>query len=912
MSPDVSLLERWVQYGDADAFAELVARYSRLVCGTCRRILGNATEAEDVAQEAFIELATRGHGVETSVGSWLHAVATHRALNHLRSGKRRKAREQRFIRESASAGEANWEDVWQHVDEAIAALPENLREPIVLRFIDGKTQDWIARDLDVAPATVRYRLDRGVEEIRKRLRKKGVVVGAASLAAAMTNLESAAAPASLTAALGRVALAGVRSSAGAKLALAGGVAMTMKKTVVAVCAVVFLAGLGTVFWKGGKEPGQVPAPAPATASEAKNEVALPAAAPQPAPAEPPSPSPAAEDEVPAQEEPPAIEPASVAGLVTTPMEEPVPNAPVELEVLVNGQDLEVAKTYRTTTGVDGRYRIDNVDTLGDMGAEVSVYASKPGYLMAKLRGLMVSSGEVTQADLALKEARHIVGGIVLSESRAPLPGASVELQYYGYTAEGLERTATTGTTTGNIGDPKWVFTRTGEDGRFEIGIPAEGFCDFTVRKEGYGPGFFPQIATSTTDAVFVLKTPGAISGHVKNADGAPAPGVVVEVIGAGFPGGLAPYPVWVQPLLLRTVKETTGADGSYLAEGLGEEYWYRVSVPEPGWPDGEEKLLAQVLGVTVRAGKTTTGVDLTLPPEGRETAIVGEVTDIVSGEPVYPMAVDVLPTDKNPLSGGLAQTIYWSVLPDGTFRIPLSIMKECDVVVRHRYETEGGGVWWDKEERIVRVKPFEETEVNFSVAAPFNVELEYVDESGAPLENIMTAMGTAERGPGCGGSITTGPDGRATMHGLPPGIPLVAGAWQDLEGRIITVGVSEPFTGSSGETLKGVQVVCRPITGVGGVSGVLLWPDGKPVGQTEVYCRTEWAGNEIMRSIAYSAEDGSFTSSKSLPEGEYAEFGVGFEDDEGRIYGVILSGVTIENGEITPLGTLTVVEVPGV
>lgn len=910
MAPDASLLERWVRNRDADAFAELVARYSRLVYGTCRRILGNPTEAEDAAQEAFIELAKRGHAVETSVGSWLHAVATHRALNHLRSGKRRKAREESFCRETAPAGEEKWEDVWQHVDEAIAALPEKLREPIVLRFIDGKTQDWIARDLDVAPATVRYRLNRGIDEIRKGLWKKGVAVGAVSLAAAMTNMESAAAPASLTAALGRVALAGLRCHGPAKLALAGGLAMTTKKAVVAICVLVVLAGLGGTFWWKKEKPAPPPAPAPATV-EKKNEVAAAVAAVQPAPAESSIVPPAPEEEPPEQESDASmIQPASLAGVVKTPQEEPVARASVDVEVLIDGQDLEVAKKYRTSTGADGAYRIDNIDTLGDIRAEVSVYASKPGYLMAKLRGLKVSSGETTQADLLLKEAHYIVAGIVVAQDRRPLPDASVELQYYGYTAQGIETTAATGMTTGNIGDPKFVFARTGEDGRFEIGIPAEGFCDFSVRKEGYGPGFFPRVATGTRDAVFVLRAPGGINGHVRNADGTPAPGVTVEVVGAGFPGGLEPYPVWVQPLLLRTVRAVSGEDGAYAVEGLGEEYWYRVSVPDPGWQGQDEKLLAQVLGVTVQAGKTTAGIDLTLPPEGKETAIVGKVTDIVSGKPVYPMAVDVLPTDENPLSGGLARTIYWSVLPDGTFRIPLNITKECDVVVRHRYETEGGGLWWDPEGQTVRVKPSEETEVNFSVAAPFNVELEYVDESGAPLQGIMTAMGRAERGPGCGGSITTGPDGRATMHGLPPGIPLVAGGWQKLEGKIITIGVSEPFTGSSGETLKGVRVVCRPITGTGGVSGILLWPDGKPVGRTEVYCRTEWAGNEIMRSIALSAEDGSFTSTKSLPEGEYGRFGVGFQDEEGRIYGVFLPDVTIVSGETTPLGTLTVAEVP--
>ncbi|HUW60088.1 MAG TPA: sigma-70 family RNA polymerase sigma factor [Candidatus Bathyarchaeia archaeon] len=913
MAPDAHLLERWVHDRDADAFAELVARYSGLVYGTCRRILGDPTEAEDVAQEAFIELATRGRAITTSISSWLHTVATHRALNRIRSNKRRTLRERQYQLEQESTGEAGWEEIWRYVDQAIAALPEKYREPIVLRFIDGRTQEFIARELDMPPATVRFRLARGVDEIRNTLRSKGVSVSVVVLGAALAGMESGAAPATLTAALGRLALSGLTTQPAAlgagKLALIGGVAMTTKKAVVVACAVLVILGLGGIMLYRTQKPPQSPRVQPVAAAPIdKNQPAGAAAAPEsavPDAVTPPPPETAPKEEPPK----PVILPAAVAGLVSTMADEPMAGASVYLEVLEGGEDLNVAKTYSTTTGADGRYRIDGIDTLGTGRAEASVYASAPGFLMAKLRGLKVKSGDVAEADLRLKEAQYVVAGMVVAQNRQPLPDASVELQYYGYDAEGLETTAASGMTTGNIGDPKFVFALTDPNGNFEIAIPAQGLCDFTVRKDGYGPGFFPQIPTGTRDAVFVLRAPGAIAGHVKNADGMPAAGVKVQVMGAGFPGGLAPYPVWVQPLLLKTVWARSAEDGSYQADGLGEEYWYRVAVPVPSLLE-EEKLLAQVLGVNVQAGKTTTGVDLVLPPEGKETAIFGTVTDIASGDPVYPMAVDVLPVDRNPLSG-LASPVYSSVFPDGSFRIVLNITAECDVICRHRYETEGGGVWWDPEGQTVRIKPYEEKEVNFSVAAPFNVELEYVDEAGAPLPGIMTAMRRAEGRGGCGGSLISDPDGRATMHGLPPGIPLVAMGWQEVGGRnLITIGCSEPFTGSAGQTVSGVRVVCRPVTGVGGVSGALAWPDGIPVAQTMVYCRTMWAGSQIEESVAISAADGSFTSGSFLPEGVYPELAVGFEDDQGRIYGAIVNDVTISNGQTTPLGTLTVAQAP--
>lgn len=686
--------------------------------------------------------------------------------------------------------------------------------------------------------------------------------------------------------------------------------MTTKKAVAVACVVFALLGLGGVMLLKNR---QLPPPVPQRTGGpvlVKNDQTR---APVPPPANKrntPSAATAPMAESALHEESAKLSAptAAVQGIVLTTASLPLPGAAVDIEVLERGNDREVARTYSTVTGADGRYLVERIDTLGGTGATASVYACAPGFLMQKKRQQRLAGGGVTQVDFNLEEAKYIVAGTVVAQDRTPVPQASVELQYYGYDTEGLETTAASGMTTGAIGDCRFVFSRTDDRGRFELAIPAEGLCDFTVRKDGYGPGFFPQIPTGTHDAVFTLRAPGGISGLVKYSDGKPAPEIPVQVLGAGFPGGLVPFPVWIQPLLLRTVRTTSGQDGSYAVDGLGDEYWYRVAVPTPG-QENEEKVLVQVMGVRVQAGRTTAGVDLVLPAEGDETVIYGTVTDIVSGKPVYPMAVDILPVKPDVLNG-MAEAVYSSVKEDGTFRIALNIMGECDVICRHRYETEGGGVWWDPDGQTIRIKPNEQKEVNFTVAAPFNVELEYVDESGAPLAGIMTAMRRAEGKGGCGGSLVTGPDGRATMHGLPPGIPLVAMGWQELGEKTITVGASEPFTGGAGQTVTGVRVVCRPVTGAGSVHAILLWPDGRPVAQTIVYCRALWAGSPIERNMGVTAADGSFTSDHVFAEGVYPEFAVGFEDDQGRLHGAIVNDVTVSNGQTTPLGTLTVAEAP--
>ena len=61
------------------AFAELVARHAAMVYGTCRRVLGNAADAEEVAQECFLQLISARIRIRDSLGPWLHTVAQRRA-----------------------------------------------------------------------------------------------------------------------------------------------------------------------------------------------------------------------------------------------------------------------------------------------------------------------------------------------------------------------------------------------------------------------------------------------------------------------------------------------------------------------------------------------------------------------------------------------------------------------------------------------------------------------------------------------------------------------------------------------------------------------------------------------------------------------------------------------------------------
>lgn len=213
MTPsDVALFEKWRTNRDADAFAALLSRHAGMVYGACLRVLRDPGMAEEVSQECFIELM-KGPRVAECLGGWLHTVATRRALDRAKSDGRRKAREQAYATQRGSMEEATWDDTREFVDEAIAALPEELRVPIILRFLGGQPHQAIADELAVSRSTVRLRIDKGIGIVRESLAKRGILTTVAALSAMLESIPAAAAPATLVSELGRRALA-ARSGTG--------------------------------------------------------------------------------------------------------------------------------------------------------------------------------------------------------------------------------------------------------------------------------------------------------------------------------------------------------------------------------------------------------------------------------------------------------------------------------------------------------------------------------------------------------------------------------------------------------------------------------------------------------------------------------------------------------------------------
>lgn len=247
---NVSTVEQWITARDPEAFHALVLEYSNMVYATCRRVLRDAMEAEDAAQESFQALAMLRKAPKGDLGPWLHRVALYRALNRLRERTRRERRERQYAN-AAGAAAVEWDDLYEFVDEAIAELPERYRQPIVMRFLQCMTQEAVGARLGVTRQTADYRIQRGLEGLRKSLKRKGIVTLEAALGIMLAAHAAEAAPASLMERLGRLALVAQAAPIlpGTSLMSRIGAAFSLKTAgtavaVVATAAIIFLYAAG--------------------------------------------------------------------------------------------------------------------------------------------------------------------------------------------------------------------------------------------------------------------------------------------------------------------------------------------------------------------------------------------------------------------------------------------------------------------------------------------------------------------------------------------------------------------------------------------------------------------------------------------------------------------------------------------
>jgi RNA polymerase sigma factor (sigma-70 family) len=253
------LLERYVVYRDEAAFETLVRRFGPMVLGVCRRILTDGHAVEDAFQATFLVLVRKARSIRKreQLGNWLYGVAYRTATKARASAARWHARE-RQVRAMASADpvqEVIRRDLGEVIDDELSRLPAKYRQPFVLCYLEGKTNEEAARKLGCPCGTLFTRLARARELLRGRLARRGVELSAAALATALTQETRAAVPDALVGSTLKAAAVFAAGSAAAggtgpagAVALAEGVLQTMfvnkLKAVAGVVLAILLVGTG--------------------------------------------------------------------------------------------------------------------------------------------------------------------------------------------------------------------------------------------------------------------------------------------------------------------------------------------------------------------------------------------------------------------------------------------------------------------------------------------------------------------------------------------------------------------------------------------------------------------------------------------------------------------------------------------
>ena len=254
---DRQLVEQFLDGHDEAVFEAIVRRHGAMVYRACWRVLQHHQDAEDAFQATFLVLAQRLRAVRkhASLASWLHGVAHRVALKaKAEAATRRRHEQQAAVSPPVPPDDVSWGEVRAVLDAELVGLPEKWRLPLVLCYLEGRTQDEAAEQLGWSKRTLRRRLEEGRTGLGHRLSRRGVVWPAALSAVLLSDavasatlspglLDSTIKAASLFAA-GQTAAVGLISAKAA--ALTEGVLKTMllNKLKVAVAVLLAIGALG--------------------------------------------------------------------------------------------------------------------------------------------------------------------------------------------------------------------------------------------------------------------------------------------------------------------------------------------------------------------------------------------------------------------------------------------------------------------------------------------------------------------------------------------------------------------------------------------------------------------------------------------------------------------------------------------
>ncbi len=700
---DDQLLARFAAQSDDAAFEALLERHGPMVLSVCRGVLADPNDAQDAFQATFLVLVRKARSIRAgaSLGSWLYRVAFNMSIQ-INSEAARRQRVERRASEMATpmkTDDARGEDLVPALYEEVSRLPEKYRLPVVLCHLEEMTHAQAAQQLGWTEGTVRGRVARAREVLRRRLARRGLALSAGAVTSALfqrsASATSATVPASwidgtVKAAVALVAghsiAAGVVSAPAVVFSerMVRSLSMTnLKLTAASLMAVGAAAFVGAALVVAGSQDHAMPKDAGRAAPRVG--------------AAPPAPQDAASK---AAEK---AKPVAVTGRVVDPAGGPVAGARLYItEPYDYFRKPPPPAAVRATTGADGRFEFtaapDELRAPPESprmgGAPVLVAIADgfgPGFGL-ELDGTAGYSIRLARDDIPVE-------GRILDTEGRPVAGARVQVVSIGW-SPGEDLTRLRDALSANEGAyevearflKSWsslavgeLFpaTTTGADGRFTVrGIGRERIAGIRIE----GPGIRATIERVITRSDATLRVPdfspgnvmfpmtyyGARFDHVAEPS-RPVVGVVRDKDTGKPLAGAVVRNTRSLAVANRFVQTTTDADGRYRLNGLmslsehnprGDEV---VVAPREGEP-----YLPAVQPIIEPAATKTITRDFALK---RGIWILGRVIDKATGQP-HPATIKYYLFKDNPHASEAAAFGYDSgaagqhrTAADGTFRL---------------------------------------------------------------------------------------------------------------------------------------------------------------------------------------------------------------------------------------------------
>ncbi len=640
---DRQLLERFVARRDSTAeaaFAALVRRHGPLVLGVCTDLLGDRHHAEDAFQAVFLVLAQKARSIRDAdvLGNWLYGVAV-RTCRHakVKIALRRKNEEAASML-NATSGDAvlSAEQTFLACEQAealhdeIERLPRAFRLPIILCYLEGLTIHEAARRLRCSHGTVRSRIARAREKLRRGLTRRGVALPATALAVGLTPRSASASISSYlceTTTRAAIRFAAGESVAPLTTALAQEVLRSMLASKLRFAALTLLAVGALAAGAGYANHRLAPDDKPVNTPSVRSAQLVAQQVPRPA-----SPEPAVPRRM------------TVTGRVLDAAAKPAAGVPVEVVGVPRrptaGTDVQKVAFVllgQGTTDGDGRFKIEATRASSARVLEAFVLAGAAG--SGSAFGCLKVYPDASQASLEMHlRPEQIIRGRLVDVSGQPAAGVEVSLHNVFAASPLADSRDFDSPSFGSgyissapaLGLRTWPKTvKSDADGRFALGGIGRGLSALLfVQDPRFAQQRFDIPAADrdeTKEVTLALQPATVIQGRASAADtGRPIADAVISVrASSGLGGGMS------------TTKFPADNQGRFTISPYSGDYFRMRVFP----PDGQP-YLARELEFAWTKGSVMKELDVTLP---RGVLIHGTVTEDGTGSPVEGASVQFFP-----------------------------------------------------------------------------------------------------------------------------------------------------------------------------------------------------------------------------------------------------------------------------